>query len=149
MKKVKIYADGSCIGNPGPGGFAAIITDGEKKLVVKGNEKSTTNNRMELMAVIKALQSLKKDRYEVDLYTDSSYVVNGLKFWLEKWIKNNWKTSSGKPVENKDLWETLHGLIKIHKVNPFWIKGHAGHPENEYCDKIAKQEALKVKNEKI
>lgn len=149
MKKLKVFADGSCIGNPGAGGYAAIITDGEKKSIIKGNEKQTTNNRMELLAVIKALESLKKDTYEIDLFTDSNYVVSGLKSWLNNWVRNGWKTSSGKPVENKDLWEKLYTLSKIHKINPYWIKGHNGHPENEYCDKIAKQEALKAKNEKI
>ncbi|MGB9766830.1 MAG: ribonuclease HI [Sulfurihydrogenibium sp.] len=148
MKKVKIFADGSCLGNPGPGGYAAIITDDKKKFIIKGGEKNTTNNRMELTAVIKALETLDKGNYEIDLYTDSSYVVNGLTSWLDKWIKNGWKTSSGKPVENKDLWERLYKQVIRHKINPFWIKGHSGHPENEYCDKTAKLEALKIKNEK-
>ncbi|WP_028951191.1 ribonuclease HI [Sulfurihydrogenibium subterraneum] len=148
MKKLKIFADGSCLKNPGPGGYCSIITDGEKKAIIKGSEKNSTNNRMELTAVIKALESLKKSPYEIELYTDSNYVVNGINSWLEKWIKNNWKTSSGKPVENQDLWKKLYELLQKHKVKAFWIKGHSGHPENEYCDKIAKQEALKVKDEK-
>ncbi|ACN99323.1 ribonuclease HI [Sulfurihydrogenibium azorense Az-Fu1] len=104
--------------------------------------------KQEKSAVIKALEALKKSPYDIDLYTDSNYVINGINSWLEKWIKNNWKTSSGKPVENQDLWQRLYELLKKHRVKAHWIKGHSGHPENEYCDKIAKQEALKVKDEK-
>ncbi len=147
MKKLKIFTDGACLGNPGEGGYCSIITDGEKRAIIKGGEKNTTNNRMELLAIITALEKI-KDSYQIDLYTDSKYVVEGINSWLEKWIKNGWKTSTGKQVENKDLWERLYNQLKRHQVSAYWVKGHSGHPENEYCDKLAKQEALKQKNEK-
>jgi ribonuclease HI len=149
MKKIKIFADGSCLGNPGPGGYASIIKfDEDTKVLIKGGEENTTNNRMELTAVIKSLESL-EGSYEIEIYTDSQYIVNGLTSWLDKWIKNGWKTSSGKPVENKDLWERLYNLSQRHKINPFWIKGHNGHPENEYCDKTARMEAQKLKKASV
>jgi ribonuclease HI len=145
MKPLKIYADGSCLGNPGPGGYCAIITDGEKKAIVKGGEKLTTNNRMELMAVISALKKI-KNVYDIELYLDSKYVVDGINSWLEKWKKNGWKTSNKKDVINVDLWQKLDQLLqKHHSVKAYWIKGHSGHPENEYCDKVAKEEAEKQK----
>lgn len=147
MKKLKIFSDGACLGNPGPGGYCSIITDGEKRVVIKNGENHTTNNRMELLSVIVPLEKI-KNSYQIDLYTDSKYVVEGINSWLEKWVKNGWKTSSGKQVENKDLWERLYNQLKRHQITAYWIKGHSGHPENEYCDKIAKQEALKFKNEK-
>lgn len=147
MRVLKIFSDGSSLGNPGPGGYCSIITDGEKKAVVKGGEPNTTNNRMELMAVIKALEKI-KNSYNIELYTDSSYVVNGINQWLQKWKKNGWRTANKKEVINKDLWQRLDNLLQKHYVKAYWIKGHSGHPENEYCDKIAKMEALKYKDEK-
>ncbi len=147
MKKLKIFSDGACLGNPGPGGYCSIITDGKKRFVIKDGENYTTNNRMELLAVIVPLEKI-KNSYQINLYTDSKYVIEGINSWLEKWVKNGWKTSSGKHVENKDLWERLYNQLKRHQITTHWIKGHSGHPENEYCDKIAKQEALKFKNEK-
>jgi ribonuclease HI len=146
MKTLKIFADGSCLGNPGPGGYCAIITDLEKKAVVKGGEKQTTNNRMELMAVIAPLEKI-KNSYEIEIYTDSKYVVDGINSWLEKWKKNGWKTSNKKEVLNKDLWQRLDQLLQKHKVKAIWIKGHNGHPENEYCDKVAKMEAEKYQQQ--
>jgi ribonuclease HI len=142
MKTIKVFTDGSSLGNPGPGGYCSIITDGEKKTIVKGGEKQTTNNRMELMAVIKALEKI-KNSYNIELYTDSKYVVDGINSWLEKWKKNGWKTSDKKDVLNKDLWQKLDQILQKHNVKAYWIKGHNGHPENEYCDKVAKMEALK------
>jgi ribonuclease HI len=145
MKTLKIYSDGSCLGNPGAGGYCALITDGEKKAVVKGGEKQTTNNRMELMAVISALEKI-KNSYEIELYVDSKYVADGINSWLEKWKKNGWKTSDKKDVLNKDLWQRLDQLLqKHHSVKAIWIKGHNGHPENEYCDKVAREQAEKMK----
>jgi RNase HI (EC 3.1.26.4) len=142
MKTIKIFADGSSLGNPGPGGYCSIIVGEEKRVIVKGGEKLTTNNRMELMAVIKALEKI-KNSYNIELYTDSKYVVDGINSWLEKWKKNGWKTSNKKDVLNIDLWQKLDQLLQRHNVKAYWIKGHNGHPENEYCDKLAKMEALK------
>jgi ribonuclease HI len=150
--KIKIFSDGSCLGNPGPGGYASIIQFNEDtKVLIKGGEIETTNNRMELTAVIKAIEALEinEESYEIHIYTDSQYLTKGISEWLDKWIKNNWKTSSGKEVENRDLWERLYNLSQRHKINTFWIKGHSGHPENEHCDKIARMEALKIKKASV
>lgn len=144
MKRVVLYADGSSLGNPGPGGWCGIIKCGDKEKVISGGESYTTNNRMELTAVIKSLEAL-REPCEVVLKTDSKYVVEGLKSWLDSWIERNWKNSSGKEVMNKDLWERLDSLRKFHKINPEWIKGHSSDPDNERCDRIAKKEAMKFK----
>lgn len=140
MKKVEIYCDGSCLGNPGNGGWAYILRFNEHEKKASGAQKNTTNNQMELKAAINALKAL-KEPCEVQLFTDSSYVANGINSWLEKWQKNGFKGSDKKPIKNQDLWVDLAGLLKIHKVNATWLKGHAGHAENELCDKMAKQEA--------
>lgn len=145
-KKVIIYADGSSLGNPGPGGWCAILIYGDKKKVLSGGSPNTTNNRMELTAVIEGLKALRQP-CDVDLFTDSNYVVEGLKTWLFGWIKNGWKTSAKKDVLNKDLWQELYNLTKVHTVNPVWIKGHSGDKLNEECDKIAKREAMKFKKD--
>jgi len=142
MKKVQIFADGSCIGNPGAGGWCAILRYKDKEKIISGGEPNTTNNKMELTAVIKALEALKMP-CEVDLYTDSKYVVEGLKSWLDNWAKNNWKNSKKEKIANLELWQRLYQLKNIHKINPIWVKGHSGHKENEICDKIAKKEAEK------
>jgi ribonuclease HI len=144
MEKIRIYSDGACLGNPGPGGYCSIIVGDGKRAVIKGGEKLTTNNRMELMAIIATLEKI-KNSYEIELYTDSKYVVDGINNWLEKWKKNGWKTSNKKDVLNKDLWQRLDQLLQKHKVKAYWIKGHSGHPENEYCDRVAKEEAEKQK----
>ena len=141
MKEIKIYTDGSCLGNPGPGGYGAI-------LVYKNNEKeiydgffNTTNNRMELMAPIMALSKL-KEPCNVKIITDSKYVKNGITSWIFNWKKNNWKTSSKKDVKNKDLWQMLDIALNKHNVTWEWVKAHNGHLENERCDALAKKGAL-------
>ena len=140
MKHINIFTDGACSGNPGPGGFAAIVQYDDYEQEITGGETNTTNNRMELIAVIEALNSL-KESFKITLYTDSQYIVNAInKGWLESWISKNWKKSDGKPVLNIDLWQELVELLKIHKVTFKWVKGHNGHPENERCDKLAVQQ---------
>ena len=137
MKRVEIFADGACTGNPGPGGYAAILRyDGHVK-EISGCEPSTTNNRMELKAVITALKTL-KEPCRVTLYTDSQYVVKGMTEWIHGWVKRKWLTSDKRKVMNKDLWQSLLELSKIHIIEWRWIKGHNRHPENERCDRLAK-----------
>ena len=137
MKKVNAYTDGACRGNPGRGGWGAILVYGEKEKELSGGELVTTNNRMELSAVIAALSAL-KEPCEVVLTTDSQYVVNAIeKGWLENWQKNSWRKSDRGEVLNVDLWKKLLELLNVHKVNFVWVKGHNGHPYNERCDKLA------------
>ena len=142
MKQVEIFTDGACSGNPGPGGWGAILrlrggaNDGHVK-ELSGGEALTTNNRMELMAAISALSAL-KEAVEVDLYTDSVYVRDGIRSWIENWKRNGWKTSDKKPVKNAELWQALDEARRRHKVTWHWIKGHAGHPENERADELAR-----------
>ena len=145
MQKVTIHTDGSCLGNPGPGGWAAVLKlDGEDlRKEFFGGYKLTTNNRMEILAVIEALGQLKKP-CEVELYTDSKYVCDSVeKRWLWGWQKKGWIKSDKKPVLNVDLWQRLLPLLATHKVRLHWLKGHAGHPENERCDVLARTEAAK------
>ncbi|HOV40293.1 MAG TPA: ribonuclease HI [Oscillospiraceae bacterium] len=145
MKKVEIFADGACSGNPGPGGYGVILRCGELYKELSGGEAHTTNNRMELMGVISGLEALKYP-CEVVITTDSKYVYDAVtNGWAEKWQRNNWIKSDKKPALNSDLWERLLGLLKIHKVEFKWVKGHAGHPENERCDELAVAETLKYK----
>lgn len=137
MKKVYIFTDGACSGNPGPGGWGAVLRYNSVEKELSGGEKETTNNRMELTACIEAL-TLLKEPCEVELTTDSQYVVNGItKGWAESWRKNGWRKSDKKPALNSDLWELLLTQCERHKVTFNWIKGHAGHEENERCDKLA------------
>lgn len=139
MKKVELFTDGACSGNPGAGGWGAILRFGSAEKELCGGEKETTNNRMELTAVIMGLSAL-KEPCEVTLVTDSKYVADGItKGWAESWQKNGWRKADKKPALNTDLWEKLLELIKIHKVEINWVKGHAGHPENERCDRLAVQ----------
>ena len=133
--KIEIYTDGACSGNPGPGGWGALLRAGKHEKEISGGDPETTNNRMEMMAVIKALGSLKKPS-EVDLYTDSKYVMQGVNEWMEGWKAKGWKNASKKPVKNKDLWLEIDSLIQTHKVRFHWVKGHAGHPENEKADQL-------------
>lgn len=147
MKKVIIYADGSSLGNPGPGGWCAILSYQNVKKEIYGSKPYTTNNEMELTAVIRALETL-KEPCEVELYTDSNYVVKGLESWLDSWAKNEWKNSSKKEIANKELWQKLYMLKSKHRIHPHWIKGHNGDPMNERCDKVAKQQAKRYKDEK-
>ena len=137
---IKIYTDGSCIDNPGKGGWAAIIFMNNKKIVIKGNKKNTTNNQMELMAAIEALKKISTGQ-EVQVYTDSKYVKLGITEWIEKWSQNNWKTSSKQKVKNLELWTKLNEISKKHKIKWFWVKGHAGDPINEEVDVLAKKAA--------
>lgn len=140
MKKVEIYTDGACSGNPGKGGWGAVLVYGEKEKELSGAEKDTTNNRMELTAVIKALGALKQP-CNVVLTTDSKYVCDAInKSWVYSWKKNGWKKSDKKPALNVDLWEKLLPLLEKHNVEFVWVKGHNGHPYNERCDTLAVSE---------
>lgn len=145
-KKVTIFTDGACSGNPGPGGYAAILRYKEQEKEIFGALKETTNNRMELTAVIMALKTL-KEPCEVEIFSDSKYVVDSFKKgWINNWKKNGWKTSNRKPVLNVDLWKELLILLKVHDVTFFWVKGHNAHPENERCDSLAVNEMVKMIN---
>ncbi len=137
MKKVTIFTDGACSGNPGPGGWGTILRFGAHEKELSGGEKKTTNNRMELTAVIMGLEAL-REPCEVELFSDSKYIIDAVtKGWAVKWKNNNWIKPDKKPALNPDLWERLLGLLEIHKVSFNWVKGHAGHPENERCDRLA------------
>lgn len=133
---VQIYTDGGCKGNPGPGGWGAILHYGDVKKEIYGSEPETTNNRMELKAAIEALSLLKRP-CEVELTTDSQYLRQGITQWIHNWKKKGWKTADKKPVKNKDLWLALDEQVQIHQVNWKWVKGHAGHPGNERADELA------------
>lgn len=139
-----LYTDGACSGNPGPGGYCAILKSGEHEKCVSGGEKLTTNNRMELIAVIEGLKALKRP-CEVTVVSDSKYVCDAInKNWLNNWQLKNWRKSDGKPVLNPELWKELTALLNKHNVSFQWIKGHAGHPYNEKCDEIAVSEYRKL-----
>ena len=141
MKQVQIFTDGSCLGNPGPGGWAAILRYNQSEKEMGGGVALTTNNRMELLAAIEALLALKQP-CKVDLYTDSRYLVDAVeKKWLNSWQNNGWRNSAKKPVKNQDLWEMLLPLLNKHQIKWHWVRGHVGHPENERCDVIAKNQA--------
>ncbi|MFC1884213.1 ribonuclease HI [Thermodesulfobacteriota bacterium] len=134
---VEIYADGACSGNPGPGGYGAILRFGNRTKEISGCSAETTNNRMEMTAIIEALRMLKRPS-RIRLVTDSDYVVKGMTLWMDGWIKRNWMNSKKKPVLNRDLWEEMIKLTKPHDIKWKWVKGHDGHPENERCDKLAR-----------
>jgi ribonuclease HI len=137
MKTVEIYTDGACSGNPGPGGYGAVLRYKGKEKEISGGDKNTTNNRMELLAVIEALKLL-KEPCNVELYSDSQYVCNAFNLgWVEKWKAKNWMRTKSEPVKNPDLWKELYSLCQTHNVTYNWVKGHAGHSENERCDKLA------------
>lgn len=138
MKHVEIFTDGACSGNPGPGGWGAILRHEGKTRELFGGDSDTTNNRMELMAAIKSLEALKSP-CKVDLYTDSSYVKDGLSTWIYGWKKRGWKTADKKPVKNVELWQKLDAARERHQVTLHWVKGHAGHPENERADELARE----------
>lgn len=139
MKQVDVYTDGACSGNPGPGGWAAILLYKGQEKILTGYEESTTNNRMELLGPINALEAL-KEPCKVNIYTDSAYVSNAfLQNWLEKWQKNNWLTAKKTPVENRDLWEKLLELCKLHNVNWIKVKGHSDNEKNNRCDELARK----------
>ena len=143
MKHVDVYTDGACSGNPGPGGWGAILRYNGHEKEISGGDPLTTNNRMELMAVIEALARL-REPCEVALYSDSQYVCNALKLgWAKKWQKNGWMRTKKEKALNPDLWERLLKQCETHEVDPIWVKGHAGHPENERCDALAVAEVKK------
>lgn len=137
MKRVVIFTDGACSGNPGPGGYGAILRYNGKEKEISGGDKFTTNNRMELLAVIEALKLL-KEPCDVQLYSDSQYVCNAFNLgWVEKWKSKNWMRTKKESVRNPDLWKELYDLCQKHNVTYNWVKGHIGHPENERCDRLA------------
>lgn len=137
-KEITIYTDGACSGNPGPGGWGALLLYNEHEKELFGGEPNTTNNRMELMAAIKALEAL-KGSCKVTLYTDSNYVKNGITTWLPGWKAKNWKTSNNKPVKNADLWRQLDDASQAHDIDWHWVKGHAGNHGNERADELARR----------
>ncbi len=141
MKKVEIFTDGACKGNPGPGGWGVVLRMGHHEKDISGHDPATTNNRMELTAVIRALGALNQ-ACEVHLHTDSRYVIDGITKWIFGWQKNGWKNSQKKPVLNADLWQELIAAVRPHKIQWIWVKGHDGHPENERADKLASDAAL-------
>lgn len=137
-EKVEIYTDGACQGNPGPGGWGVILRYKGVEKELSGYDPATTNNRMELQAAIEGIKTLKRS-VKVDLYTDSQYLRDGITKWLFQWKKNNWRLSNKSPVKNKDLWEELDILVQNHHITWHWVRGHAGHPENERADELARQ----------
>ena len=145
MSLVEIYTDGACRGNPGPGGWGALLSCGEREMELSGAETLTTNNRMELTAVIRALEALKRAS-DVRIYTDSEYVRRGITEWVKNWKARGWKTADRKPVKNQDLWEQLDALAASHKIEWRWVKGHSGVPGNERVDRLANEaiDAMRV-----
>ena len=143
MKEVDLYTDGSCLGNPGPGGWAAILKWSTYERNSSGSKKMTTNNEMELTAVIEGIKLLNEPCI-INIHSDSKYVLDAIKSWLTNWVKNNWKTSTKKDVANIELWKEYLIVSKKHTIKTHWIKGHSGHPENERCDKLAMAEAKKA-----
>ena len=135
---VVVHTDGACSGNPGPGGWGAILAFGDRNKEIKGGEPHTTNNRMELMAAISALEALKRPCV-VDIHTDSQYLRDGIMSWINKWKRNGWRTADKKPVKNVDLWQRLDALVAQHRVRWHWVKGHAGHDLNERADELARE----------
>ena len=140
MRHVEIFTDGACKGNPGPGGWAALLRMGKHEKELSGSEPETTNNRMEMTAVIRALAAL-TEACDVSLYTDSKYVIDGITKWIEGWQKRGWKTAAKKPVLNEDLWRQMLNEVGRHKITWHWVKGHNGHPENERVDQMASERA--------
>jgi len=145
---VHIYSDGACKGNPGAGGWGALLISGGHRKEICGGEPNTTNNRMEMLAVIRALEMLKRPS-TVQVHTDSQYVQKGVSEWLPGWKKRGWRTAAGKPVKNQDLWQELDDLSQKHHIEWNWVRGHAGHPENERADALANQGVLKASLELI
>ena len=138
MARVEIFTDGACSGNPGPGGWGAILRAGAHEKEMWGGDSETTNNRMELMAAIMALEILKSPT-TIDLHTDSTYVKDGITKWIHNWQRNGWKTAAKKPVKNVDLWQRLQEAMARHEISWHWVRGHAGHPENERADELARR----------
>jgi len=144
--RVTIHTDGACSGNPGPGGYGAILQWGDHTREIKGGEPHTTNNRMELMAAITALETLKRP-CTVDIHTDSQYLRNGIMTWINGWKRNGWKTADRKPVKNADLWQRLDDALSHHTVRWHWVRGHAGHDLNERADELARQAIAEIRTE--
>jgi ribonuclease HI len=142
---VEIFTDGACKGNPGPGGWGVVIRSGSREKELSGGEPHTTNNRMELLAAIRGLEALKRP-CDVTLYTDSIYVRDGISKWIHGWRKNGWRTADRKPVKNAELWQELLAAAAPHRIEWHWVKGHAGHPENERADRLACDAALQFMN---
>ena len=143
-KAVEAHTDGACLGNPGPGGWGALLRYGARERELSGGEPDTTNNRMELMAAIMALDTL-TEPCDVVLFTDSTYVQQGISQWLPNWIRRGWKTAGGAAVKNQDLWERLHAATKRHRIDWRWVKGHNGDPDNERVDELARDAAIVIK----
>ncbi len=145
MSDVEIFTDGACKGNPGPGGWGAVIRSGSREKEISGGEPLTTNNRMELLAAIRGLEALNRP-CRVSLYTDSNYVRDGITKWVHGWKRNGWKTADRKPVKNTELWQALVDAASTHQVEWHWVKGHSGHPENERADRLACDAAAQFMN---
>ncbi len=146
MKAVEAHTDGACLGNPGPGGWGALLRYGARERELSGGEADTTNNRMELMAAISALEAL-TESCEVALHTDSRYVQQGISEWLPNWLRRGWKTAGGAPVKNQDLWQRLHAASQRHRIDWRWVKGHNGDPDNERVDALAREAALAIRQQ--
>lgn len=144
---MRIYSDGACKGNPGAGGWGALLVWGSHRKEISGGEANTTNNRMEMMAVIRALEALKRPS-KVEVHTDSQYVQKGVSEWMAGWKRRNWRTASGQPVKNQDLWLQLDALAQLHQIEWKWVRGHAGHPENERADALANQGVLQAQQQR-
>jgi len=144
VKQVSIHTDGACLGNPGPGGWAALLRFRGRERELSGGEALTTNNRMELMAAIMALEAL-REPCNVVLHTDSQYVRQGITLWMPNWVRRQWRTAGGDPVKNRDLWERLHAATARHRIDWRWVKGHSGDPGNERVDQLAREQALALK----
>ena len=145
MKEIEIHTDGACLGNPGPGGWAALLRYKGHERELAGGEGHTTNNRMELMAAIMGLETL-TEPCRIMLQTDSQYVRQGITEWMSGWVRRNWKTAGGDPVKNRDLWERLHAATQRHQIEWRWVKGHNGDPDNERVDQLARDAAIRVRN---
>ena len=145
MKEVEVHTDGSCLGNPGPGGWGVVLRYQSRERELAGGEALTTNNRMELMAAIMALEAL-SEPCRITLQTDSQYVRQGITEWMANWVRRNWKTAGGDPVKNRDLWERLHAASQRHTIEWRWVKGHSGDPDNERVDVLARNEAIKFRD---
>jgi ribonuclease HI len=146
MKKITVHSDGACHGNPGPGGWAAVLQHGAHRREISGGVPAATNNRMELQAAIEALRAL-KESCEIEFHTDSEYLRDGISAWIHAWKRNRWRTADRKPVKNADLWQQLDALAAEHRVRWHWLKGHAGHAENERCDVLANQEIARLRQQ--
>ena len=145
MKSVQVHTDGACLGNPGPGGWAALLRYGARERELAGGEPATTNNRMELMAAIMALEAL-TEGCSVVLHTDSQYVRQGITEWIPGWIRRGWRNAAGQPVKNRDLWERLHAACHRHRIDWRWVKGHSGDPDNDRVDALAREQAVRERD---